>query len=128
MDNVKLIESLYRFFREKDYASFRAICHPELVWVQNPGFPGGATHHGPEQVVENVFKAFSDEWAEFRFTIDEILDAGDTVVVLGEYVGTHGHTGKAFTAQAAHVYRIEDGRLLSFRQYADTHVMRAAMG
>lgn len=128
MTNVDVIHELYRTFRERDYDAFAALCTPDIEWIQNEGFPGGATRRGADAIVEGVFKAFGGEWEAFGFETGQVLDAGDSVVVLGVYAGTHRATGRAFRADAAHVYDLEDGKVARFRQYTDTAVIRAAMG
>jgi ketosteroid isomerase-like protein len=54
-----------------------------------------------------------------------VIDAGDTVVMLGRYTGTYKGTGKALDAQVAHVWRARDGKVTGFQQHADT--LHAAM-
>lgn len=127
-NNLALITRLYSAFRARDYEAFRQICAPEIVWIQNPGFPGGGTHHGAEAVIENVFKTFRNAWDNWKFEIDESLDAGTAVVVLGKYTAVHKASGKEMTAQAAHVYDIKNGKVSRFRQFADTWAIVQAMG
>jgi len=55
-------------------------------------------------------------------------DAGSTVVVEGRCTGTHKLTGKVLDAQVCHVWKIRDGKLVSFQQFVDTAPWRAAMG
>lgn len=125
--NLATIEALYRAFRANDYEAFAALCHDDLEWHQAPGFPDGGTHHGAAEVIENVFQAFSRNWAEWRFERSEIIATASRVVVLGAYHGTHGETGRAFTSETAHVYDLDNGRIRRFRQYADTWVIHAVM-
>ncbi|WP_437673874.1 nuclear transport factor 2 family protein [Sorangium sp. So ce131] len=128
MSNLALIEQLYRAFKEKDYAAFRTLCAPDLEWIQNEGFPNGRTHRGVDAVVSGVFEAFGDEWSTWRFSLEECLDAGRSVIVLGRYEGVHRKTGKSFSSAAAHVYDIEDGKVRRFRQFTDTKVIWDARG
>lgn len=125
--NVALVKSLYDLFARKDYEAFREISSPDILWIQNEGFPGGATHQGADAVIRDVFQSFRNEWDGWKYEIDEYLDAGATVIVLGRYVGTHRSTGKAMTSSAAHVYDLNRGRITRFRQYADTHSIVRAM-
>jgi len=127
MANLEVIHELYRAFATKDYPAFLALCQPDLVWIQNEGFPNGKTHHGPQAVVDDVFKTFNDSWADWKFTIEEYLDAGAAIIVIGRYEGAHRLTGKAFTARAAHVYDLREGKLTRFRQFTDTKVIWDAM-
>ena len=57
----------------------------------------------------------------------EWIDAGDTVVALGAYAGTHAATGRSMRAAFAHVYRVESGRIVRFQQFTDTHALRSAL-
>ena len=126
MTNIEVIRELYRAFREKDYAAFLRICAPDLEWIQNEGFPGGATRKGAQAVVEGVFRALSDDggaWASWSFEIGEWLDADDTVIVIGQYRGRHRDSGKIFQAPAAHVYDLRDGKLWRYRQFTDTKLI-----
>ncbi len=85
MTNLQIIKELYFSFSTKYYESFLNICRPELEWIQNPRFPNGKRHKGAEAVVENVFKSFDTEWSDWKFVIEEYLDAGDSIVVIGHY-------------------------------------------
>lgn len=125
--NIKIIEELYSAFKSKDYESFSQICDKNIRWNQNPGFPRGGSYIGYEEVVENVFKLFDITWDEWRFDIEDYFEAGDTIIVTGTYQGTHKETGKSFSSQAAHFYRVKDEKVVSFQQYADTKVICDAM-
>jgi uncharacterized protein len=127
MNNIEVIKELYRVFQEKDYDAFRQICTPDLKWIQNKGFPRGSTHRGADAVIEGVFKAFNNDWDTWRFQIEEYLDTGHSVVVLGFYEGIHNVSRKSFSSPAAHVYDLVDGKVKRFRQFTDTKVIWDAM-
>lgn len=127
VSNKDIVEELYDVFRSKDYDAFRRICTPDLEWIQNEGFPHGATHRGPDAVINNVFNAFHHEWDTFSFRIEQLFDAGTTVIVLGAYVGRHRATQKDMRAAAAHVYDLRDGKIFRFRMFADTKTIWAAL-
>ncbi|MFY9270414.1 MAG: nuclear transport factor 2 family protein [Candidatus Manganitrophaceae bacterium] len=123
MTNLEVIQELYRCFREKDYDGFRVICTDDLKWIQNEGFPNGATHKGAAAVIEAVFKDNRSEWEGFSYQIVQFLDAGSTIVVIGNYEGLHHKTRKQMRAAAAHVYDLRDGKVCRFRMFADTKPM-----
>ncbi len=127
MNNLEVIQALYRSFAAQDYEAFRRLCHPELEWIQNPGFPDGGRHLGADAVIANVFKSFDTNWREWRFDILKYLDAGDTIIVIGAYYGRHATSGKEFRSDAAHVYDVREGQVSRFRQFADTKMIRDAM-
>lgn len=125
--NLEIIQKLYLSFKEKDYESFKAICDKNITWKQNPGFPNGSCYVGAEQVIDNVFKSFDDMWKEWKFIINDYYDAGDTIVVTGRYEGQNKMTGKRFVSEAAHIYKIENMKVVNFQQYADSKVIWDAM-
>jgi len=128
---VELVRELYDAFAFKDADRLRAILAPDVEWIQCAGFPGGDHRHGAEQVIEKVFGGLHSVWRDFAAPVEEYLlaagDAGDTVVALGRYEGTHSTTGRSMTSVFAHIYDVHDGRIVRFRQVADTWPMVAAM-
>ncbi len=120
-NNVQVVEDMYDAFRRKDEPRLRQLLHPEIEWIQCEGFPGGGHRHGVDEVLERVFAGLRSEWNDWRVEIEEYLDAGDAVVGLGHYAGTHAATKRAMIAVFAHVYDVKDGRITCFRQFTDTH-------
>lgn len=127
MSNISVIKQLYQTFANKDYRAFRQICDPDLIWIQNEGFPNGSTNYGVDAVIENVFKAFDRDWSSWNFEIEEYLDADPSVIVVGSYQGTHRISGKSFRSDAAHLYKLANGKVIQFQQFADTKVIWDAM-
>ncbi|MGV0028561.1 nuclear transport factor 2 family protein [Phormidesmis priestleyi] len=127
MTNLEVMEELYRAFREQDYDAFLRICTPDLEWIQNDGFPRGATHRGAAAVVERVFKMFNHDWESWAFDIEQYLYPGGTIIVIGSYTGCYRLTSKSFRSPAAHVYDLCDGKVFRFRQFTDTKVIWNAM-
>ena len=127
MTNIEVVRELYRCFREKDHDSFRSLCTDDLEWIQNPGFPNGVVHKGADKVIDGVFKGLRHEWDDFSYKIEQMLDAGSSIVVIGEYQGVHSGSRKPMRAAAAHVYDLRDGKISRFRMFADTKPMWDAM-
>jgi uncharacterized protein len=126
MRNREVIERLLAAFRADDRHTMRRLLAPHVQWVQNAGFPGGATHVGPDAVIDGAFARLRADWADWTATVREVLDAETAVVVLGEYRGTCRATGRSATAAFAHVYRVHADRVQRFEQYTDTWPLVAA--
>ena len=126
MANLELVRDFYQALWDRDYEAFTGLCDPELEWIQNEGFPYGGRHHGAAAVVAGVFRTLAKHWDPWGFALQEMLDAGDSIVVLGEYTGRHKATGKSFQAATAHILDIRNGRVHRFRQYTDTALIRDA--
>ena len=121
-ENVALVRSLYEAFAQGDIPTVLAAMHPQIAWheAENSPYDDGGPAVGPEEVLNKVFMRLGSEWEGFTPHVEEIIGAGDQVVVLGRYGGVYKATGKELHAQFAHVYRLEDGKVTRFDQYTDT--------
>lgn len=121
-DNKKIIRDLYTAFAAGDVPTVLASLTPEVSWTEAEGGPFGGTWTGPSAVLENVFMRIGGEWEGFSAVPAEFVCEGDTVVALGQYTGTYKATAKSFTAPFAHVWKLQDGKVVSFHQHTDTAV------
>lgn len=128
--NVQLIQGLYDAFAAGDVPGVLGRMSPEIVWNEAENFPyaDGNPYVGPAAVANGVFARCATEWNGFAVLVDEILDAGDTIVVLGRYRGTYKATGRAQNTQFAHVWRIANGKAVRFQQHADTLQVARVIG
>jgi hypothetical protein len=127
MTNSEVVHAIYRSVRDRDFSAFRALCAPGVVWTQNAGFPNGGVRVGADAVITGVFERFQREWTSWRYEIEQMLEVGEQIVVLGVYDGVFAHTQKHMRSDAAHVFWIEGGKIVAFRQFADTKVVHDAM-
>jgi ketosteroid isomerase-like protein len=129
-ENVAVIRGLYDGFAAGDVGAVLGAMSPDIVWMEAENFPYAYKNPyvGPQAIAEGVFARCIGEWDAFTVTPDEILDAGDTVVATGRYTGAYKATGKVIRMQFAHVWRVKDGKIQRFQQYADTLQVAKAMG
>ncbi len=127
MTSLEIVKSLYAAFASRDRHRILQILDPQIEWIQNEGFPNGGRHVGVNTVLNEVFKKLRMDWDVWQAVVEEFLDAGDTIIALGEYHGTHKITGKSTKAAFAHVYRVQEGRVVKFQQYTDTLKVAEAM-
>jgi uncharacterized protein len=125
---LETVRGIYRAFSQGNVPQVLGVLDPEVEWIPSPGHPFGGPFRGPEQVLERVFMRLVSEWDDFRAQPEEFLTSDRHVVVLGTYLGTSRATGRELCTPFAHVWRVERGRVASFRQITDTHLVRTAMG
>lgn len=126
MSNVDIVTAHYAASDRGDLEGMLAPFADDIEWTEMAGSDLAGTYRGREAVAERVFGGVGSAWDDFRVTIDELLDAGETVVAIGSYSGTFRATGKPMVARVAHVWRVRDGRLAAFEQFADTFKLREA--
>lgn len=120
--NVELIRGIYDAFAAGDIPAVLGAMSGDIVWNEAENFPyaDGNPYRGPDAIVSGVFARLGGEWDGFAAVPEEFLDAGDAVVVVGRYRGTYKATGRAIDAQMVHLWRVRDGKAISFQQYTDT--------
>jgi ketosteroid isomerase-like protein len=125
---VEIVKRSYDAFARKDMDGVLGDMHPDIEWQQAQGLPHGGTYHGLEAVKLNIFDPLdADWWDEFTAVPDEFLDAGDQVVVMGRYRGVAKGTGKRLDVPFVHVWTLERGLAIRFRQFLDTAGWVAAL-
>ena len=124
---LDVVRGLYGAFAAGDMPAVLAALSPTVRWVGAEGGPYGGVFTGPDAVLENVFAKLGDEWDGFTAAPAEYVADGATVVVLGEYSATFKATGRSFRSPFAHVWKLEDGRVVFFQQYVDTVLHRRPM-
>lgn len=131
MSNADLMRGLYQSFGAGDIPTVLAAMSPDIEWREAEGNPyqmDGSPFVGPDSVVRNLFVKLGEEWENFTVTPQAFHDAGDVVVVEGRYTGKYKATGRDQDAQFCHVWKIADGKIKSFQQYADTAQFQHVMG
>lgn len=91
------------------------------------GFPCAGMWIGPQAVVDNVFAVLGRDWIGYRFELQNLIDGGDQVIGVGTCHGTYSATGKEMQARVAHVWNLQDGKVVAFEQFTDTQFVHQAM-
>ena len=124
---TEIIRGVYAAFATGDIPTVLGALAPNAIWIEAEGGPYGGTFVGPNAVLENVFMKIGGEWDGYTAIPDEFIANDNTVVALGKYSGKYKATGKSFTAPFVHVWKFQDGKVISFRQHTDTVVHRRPM-
>lgn len=127
--NVEVVRSAFAAFQHGDMPAVLATMDPDVEW-SDPDQPmpapgGGGTHHGLA-AVRDVFASLPETWDGFRADPDDMIDAGERVVVTGRF-GGRARGGGELDAPFAMVFELRDGRIVRYRSYADTARVAAAL-
>ena len=121
-EKVEIIRRMYDSFERGDVPAMLGQMDQHIEWKEADNFiyADGNPYVGPQAVLEGVLMRFGSEWESFAVIPEEWLDAGNHVVVLGTYTGTHKETSREVRAQFAHVWGVKGDRVVRFQQYTDT--------
>jgi ketosteroid isomerase-like protein len=96
------------------------ILDPHLVLEVPQCFPGGGgVFHGLKAYIEDFLYGLYGTF-DCEFPVEEILDAGDTVIALGRQRGRVLTTGEPVDVPFAHIWTVRQGRLVRGRMFSDT--------
>jgi ketosteroid isomerase-like protein len=121
--NVEATKKGYESFRRGDIQSLlKDLIDDNCTWI-SPGpsdkLPWAGTFKGKQEIAN--FFAQVDANLEFtEFTPREIIEQGETVVVLGTLAGRAKKTGKPVQNEWAHVFKFSHGKAVFFQEYIDT--------
>jgi ketosteroid isomerase-like protein len=126
--NTALVQSAYADFQKGDISSLLARLTDDVAW--STPYPPEIVPHGGERSGKDGVRSFFEQLAagyEFtRFEPREFVSAGDLVVVLLSIAGIARGTGIHAAGEAAHVFRVRNGKIGEFREYTDALPVVAA--
>jgi ketosteroid isomerase-like protein len=128
--SADIVKGLYAAFSKGDVPAVLGGFDAKIEWNEADGFlyAEGNPYVGPQAVAEGVFQRIVADIDQFAVLPQSFVDGGDAVVVEGRYKGTMKSTGTPVDAQFAHVWRLQDGKVISFQQYTDTAQWQKAAG
>lgn len=127
MTNLGIIKSTYEGkTSEENGKNLAKYVAENISWTEAKGFPYTGTYIGLESVTKNVFSRLGSEWINYKFTPEDYIASDNKVVTFGTYSGTYKLTGKAFEARVAHVWKLKDGKIISFEQFVDSKMVDEA--
>lgn len=115
-----IVKAHYDANDRRDMDGMLADIAPDCRWTEMDGFPCAGTYVGPQEIVKNVFQALGQAFDGYTFKLERLLDAGNDVVAVGDYSGTHKQTGKPFKARVVHVWGVAENKIRRFEQFTDT--------
>lgn len=125
--NLELIRRTYEGSSEENGRNLMAVLHPQVEWTEAEGFPYAGTYVGVDALMAGVFSRLAGEWIDYRAQVHTYLADGDRVAAFGLYSGTYKATGKSMQAAFAHLYEIQEGKILRMTQYVDTVMVAKAL-
>ena len=127
-ENVTAISRLFDAVERRDLDGVLTAYAPDVVIHEAESLPYGGTYHGLDGAERHAY-AYEETWAPLqapgiRSLNAEVLDAGETVVVLWRQRGQTPDGNRSIDLPAVSVYRMRDGRIAESRMFLqDTAVI-----
>jgi ketosteroid isomerase-like protein len=83
--------------------------------------------HGPAGVVEEA-RRWEEMWSDYRFEVQDLIDAGDKVVLLYHQVGRAKESGVEVEERAGWVYTLRAGKIARVEMFQNRAAALRAAG
>jgi ketosteroid isomerase-like protein len=123
----QVFRDLYAAFSGGDVEAVLNAMTDDVNWYSPGGVPLAGRRMGRD-AVRRYFAEVDRAVRLDQFDVDEVLEDGDRVVVLGRERATVRETGRDFSTRFAHVYRLRKGKIVDIAIFVDTHAAASAFG
>ena len=127
--NTEIVKGAYAAFQRGDIASVVATLDDNVEWeavIGTEGFVPTAGLRRGRDGVAGFFQQLNEAVAFELFEPREFIAEGDQVAVVGRYKGSAKPTGKPFDAEWVMIFTMRNGKVVKFREYADSYQLVGA--
>jgi ketosteroid isomerase-like protein len=126
--NKQLVRSAFEALGRSDARPLYDLMRDDFAWIIEGQSRFSRRYEGKQAVkrelLDVLFQAFA---TPYRFTIDDIVAEGDTVVVRGRGM-VKMKSGQDYNNSYCFVLRLDDGQLVELREYLDTALVERVFG
>jgi ketosteroid isomerase-like protein len=114
-------------YAERGLDGLAETWHDEIVYEEDPVFPGAATHRGRAAVLAR-FREYEEQLGPSAVEIRDIVERPRGVVVIWQHSGVTPAAGVPFVHRWAWVVQARDGKAVHIRAYFDPDEAQRAVG
>jgi uncharacterized protein len=112
-DNVEIIRRAYAAFNRHDWDAVLEAADPNIEWHQITQFPDRNVYRGREEMRDRFWnQQLVEQFGDFRIEVEEFVDAGDHVVMLGHIVAHGSASGAPISVRVVNVLEMRDGKVI----------------
>jgi ketosteroid isomerase-like protein len=118
--NIDVVREGYEHFNRGDLDWVLGHLDPEIVWEDARQMPDARVYHGVDEV-RRFLESFGRHWEEIRFELEQLREAGDSVLAFVRIVGRGRSSGALVDAHLVHVWDMRDLKGRHIRTFFDRH-------
>ena len=115
---VQLVEKGYEAWNSGDRGWVLEHMAEDVEWITPPEDPDPGTYRGYEGV-EQYWAQWRAAVGQLQFKIEQMIDAGDSVVVIARRQGRGEHSGLQVSDQVIQVFDFEQDKCVRVHEYYD---------
>lgn len=126
-----IVQALYDAYVRRDFNRFGALLHDDIDWIiygPMAVFPFAGLRRGRPAVLQ-ALAGMALSYSLDSYIPDFVIVDGDRAAIMADVSLTQYATGRILRFRVANFLRIEDGRVIEFREFADSFdVVEQALG
>ena len=125
--HAEILKAVYERWAEGDFRAGTDLYDPQVAFVQGPGFPEAGTYVGPAEVAAYM-RDFLESWTRITIEAEEIIEAGDSVVVAVFQRGIGAESGAVTELRYFHVWTFRGERVIRWEGFRERGEALGAVG
>lgn len=113
-ENLARLRAATEAFNQRDGTKFDRLLAPDAEIIPVRAAIEGTTYRGPDAASQYV-AAVDESWESLRWEVDEVREAGDSVVALGHIRGRGRGTGATIDTRGGWVAQFRGDLIARFR-------------
>jgi ketosteroid isomerase-like protein len=125
-ENVEVVRRCLDAYSAGDNEASLAAFDPDVVFDQSIR-PDGGVFHGPDGIAE-AMRTWTGAFEDWRLQVEEIIDAGDRVLVIATQFGRGKGSGVETEQRDFSVYTVRNGKIVHLKAFLDRQEALEAAG
>ncbi len=126
-DNVEVVRKVLKHWSEGDFTTTIDALDEHAVLVLRPEFPDAGAYVGAEAIAAYT-RGFLEPWTRLTIEAEELVDAGDTVLVGVLQRGVGDASGVETELRYFQLWTFRGGRVIRMENVRDRAAAMAAAG
>ena len=126
-ENVEVVRSVFDATNRRDWDTVLAAYSPDTEWDDRDLRPEGAIHRGIDAMRAEM-RAWFGTWSNYWQELEQVLDAGENVVVVVRESGTGKGSGAVMDQRIGAVITVREGLIERTRLYREPAEALEAVG
>ncbi len=112
-ENVEIARRAYAAFNRRDFDAALESFDPGVEWHQITQFPDRSVYRGLDDMRDRFWnRQLVEQFGDFRIDVEEFVDAGDHVVMIGHIVAHGSGSGVPIRQRVVNILELRDGKTI----------------
>ena len=119
VENVVIVRSGFSALEQGDFESFFSVLDDDVEWVNPPYAVEPGTRRGTAEF-RGALDRMRATWGDIRLEVDEVVEAGDTaVVVVGRWTGEGAGSGVKLENTFSSLLTLRNGKVVRYEWFRE---------